>query len=158
MLGQWRFFASVRPTQRRAEDEQQTRLIYLPQFFHFAHHKTHLAAAQLHRGAAIVRVVAVRQVQDELVGARHLGGGADFLLCGGAAFRRGLAHGDVLTDGPREDHGFLRHVPDLRAPPAEVEGREGILVVDDDVARAGIVEAQEELRDGALARLLTCAA
>ena len=91
-------------------------------------------------------LVALRQALDELVRADELGGRDDPLerAVGGA-------ERDVLGDRAGEQLDLLRHDPDLlaqhgRRPQADVE------IVDQHAAVLGPVEAEQELRDGALAR------
>ena len=69
-----------------------------------------LAEREAEAALAELRVVAVLEPLDELVGADGAGGGDDLL-----ARRVGAAEGDVLGDRAGEEEALLRHDPELAA-------------------------------------------
>ena len=106
-----------------------------------------LALATREIGAALPEacVIAVGQLFDELPRVRLNRRGEEFL-----ARRVAATVGDILCHGAAEQDGLLKHHADLRAQRIESE-RANIVPVDHYLARAGIVQARQKLRDGALA-------
>ena len=78
-----------------------------------------LAARQI--GAALLdhRVIALRHPRDELVCARHLGGGHDLV-----DRQRGVGERDVLAHRAVKQHVLLQHHADLAAEPRWVDLRD----------------------------------
>ena len=104
-----------------------------------------LAAGERDAALADAGVVAVAELGDEVMGVGGPGGGDNLGL------GRVLASvADVVRDGAGEEDAVLHDNADLPAERLDVVGGDG-LVVDEDVARAGIVEAGEEGDDGAFA-------
>ena len=107
-----------------------------------------LALAEREPAAALgdLRLVAVLELEDEVVGADRAGRGGDFLVR-----RVGAAERDVLAHGAGEEEALLRDDAEL---PAEALLRDvaEVVAVDRDPALARVVEAREELRDRRLAR------
>ena len=93
-----------------------------------------MLAAQL----ADARLVAARQVHDEVVG-EGLAGRRLHLL----RRRPPRAVGDVVEDRVVEQDHLLRHDADLLAQAAQVDGAE-VVAVDEDAAVVGVVEARQQ--------------
>ena len=104
-----------------------------------------LTARQPRAALAQEGVVALRQLAQKLIGGRGHRGGLDL----GVARRR-PAVADVLARAGAEQHRLLRHQADLRANVLRPQIRKP-LVVDQHPAGIGIVEAQQQLKRGALA-------
>ena len=98
-----------------------------------------LPGRELCAALADFRVVAVRQLGDELLGSDRRRGLADLL---GA--RAGPPEGDVLGDRAREQERLLRHDPHLRAQRAARDLAQ-VVAVDEHAARGRVVEARDEL-------------
>ena len=107
-----------------------------------------LALAARQRVAALAEdgVVALRQLQDEVVGRRDPRGLLD-LRRGGA----GMAEGDVGRDGVRKQEALLEHEPDVAAQVVEDEVPH-INAVHQQPAPRHVVEARDEAHQHALAR------
>ena len=105
-----------------------------------------LAAGE--QGAAFTDdgVVALRQVDDELVRVRVAGGGQDSF-----ARRRGVAEQQVVKDGVVEEHRFLRDEGDV-APQVGEAHLAHINPVNGDAAGGDLEETRHEVGEGALAR------
>mmetsp|Transcript_17792 Transcript_17792/g.50704 ORF Transcript_17792/g.50704 Transcript_17792/m.50704 type:complete len:823 (-) Transcript_17792:445-2913(-) len=105
-----------------------------------------LAAGEQHAALADARVVLVLGLQDELV---RVGGPASVLeLLAGVGAPEAV--GQVLLDGLREE---LRVLRDEAAHRADGSGREGlhVLPVEEQVPRRRLVEAHQQVHQGALA-------
>src|SRR5688572_15007711 len=90
-------------------------------------------------------VVALRQLVDDVVNLGELAGLGDLVEAG--VWVRGE---QVLVDGAREEIGFLRHDAEVLA---KLVGAElaGVLAVQEDLPFHRLIEAEEELGQGALA-------
>ena len=104
-----------------------------------------LPAAQPDPALADGLVVAVREGGDEVVRARLAGGGPH-----GAVGRAGPGQPDVVGDAAVEQVRKLRHPGDLRPPGAQVDRGE-VRVADQDAARIGLDEPEQQARDRRLA-------
>mmetsp|Transcript_10713 Transcript_10713/g.25405 ORF Transcript_10713/g.25405 Transcript_10713/m.25405 type:complete len:494 (-) Transcript_10713:604-2085(-) len=113
-------------------------------------HALLLPARQLHPALADGGLVAGRELQDEGVGVRRLGGTPDLRL-GGAR----PAVGDVLVDGRGEQGGLLGDEPDLAPEPLEVELAKGDAVEADAPGQGVVVPLHERYDRGLPAARLT---
>ena len=104
-----------------------------------------LAAGERLAAFADERIVAVGQVQNELVGAGGAGGGDDFgRRCVGPAV------GDVLGDRAVEQERLLQHDADVAAILFDRE-RADVGAIDENRAVGDVVEAADEIHERALA-------
>jgi len=104
-----------------------------------------LASGERHAALANNGVQALGQLLDELHGVGKLGGALD-LLAGSIR----LAVGDVLPEGPVEEHALLQDVADLLAKRLLLEAPD-VDAVDANNAIARIVETWHETDDGGFA-------
>ena len=112
------------------------------------------AARQLLALVAHLGVVPLGEGENELVGVGRRGGGRPR----GLELLRAQGHrlvrepvGDVLEDGPAEELGLLAHHGQLAAQPLDVELLQ-VHAVQRHGAPGGVVDALQEVHDGALAR------
>ncbi|MBV6467016.1 MAG: hypothetical protein PGMFKBFP_02348 [Anaerolineales bacterium] len=105
-----------------------------------------LSARKRHAALAHHRLVAVREMRDEVVRLRGPRGGDDLRLA-----RVGAAVGDVGADRVREQQRGLKHDPDLPAERSQVEGAH-VAAVNQQRALGHVVEAGDEIHERGLAR------
>ena len=103
-----------------------------------------LAERELEAPLADLRVVAVRELRDELVGADRGRGLLDL-----GPLRVGPAERDVVGDRPAEEEPLLRDDPEL-PPQRLLRDLAKVGAVDRDATVARVVETREELGDGRL--------